>query len=102
MKQIDLQDLYAASAKKNIDMFDKLNSDTLAYLKGYIKEDGTKAVGHGNYETFISDLSQIDFLQKVFTARYNLLEGTHEEKLAYALEGKNKNTFDEIFGKKEK
>ena len=102
MKQIDLQDLYAASAKKNIDMFDKLNSDTLAYLKGYIKEDGTKAVGHGNYETFISDLSQIDFLQKVFTARYNLLEGTHEEKLAYALEGKNKNTFDEIFGKKDK
>ena len=102
MKQLDLQDLYKATAKKNIDMFDKLNSDTLAYLKGYIKEDGTKAVGHGNYETFISDLSQIDFLQKVFTARYNLLEGTHEEKLAYALEGKKKNSFDEIMGITEK
>ena len=61
----------------------ELNSDALAYLKGFTKPpapgqaEGTKVNGHGNYERFISDLAQIDFLEKVFTARYNLLEGTH-------------------------
>ena len=97
MKQLDLQDLYAATAKKNIDMFDKLNSDTLASLKGFRNEtDGTKVVGHGNYERFINELGQLDFLQKVFVARYNLFDGTHEEKLDFAIEGKALNYFEQM------
>ena len=98
MKSIELKDLYTASAKKGLDMFAELNKNALMNLKGFTKPDGTKVASHGSYEIFISDLAQIDFLEKVFTARYNLLEGTHEEKLAYALEGKKENSFDKIMG----
>ena len=98
MKGLDLKDLYTASGKKGLDMFAELNKNALMNLKGFTKPDGTKVASHGSYEIFISDLAKIDFLEKVFTARYNLLEGTHEEKLAYALEGKKKNSLDEIMG----
>ena len=105
---MDITALHKQSGKEGLDMFENLNKDALMYLKGFTKppapgqSEGTKVNGHGNYERFISDLAQIDFLEKVFTARYNLLEGTHEEKLAYALEGKKKNSFDEIMGITEK
>ena len=103
MKGMDLKALYAQTGKKGIDMFDKLNSDTLASLKGFRNEtDGTKVVGHGNYERFIDELGQLDFLEKVFLTRYNLFDGTPEEKLDFALEGKKKNALDAIFGDKDK
>ena len=102
MKGMDLKALYAQTGKKNIDMFDKLNSDTLGYLKGFTKPDGTKVVGHGNYERFIDELGQLDFLQKVFNARFNLFDGTPDDKLKFAIEGKEENYFDKLEREKKK
>jgi len=102
MKGMDLIALQAQTSKKNIDMFDKLNSDTLGYLKGFTKPDGTKVVGHGNYERFIDELGQLDFLQKVFNARFNLFDGTPDDKLKFAIEGKEENYFDKLEREKKK
>jgi hypothetical protein len=98
MKGWDLAALYEKSGKESVAMFDGLNNSAVLYLKGFEK-DGKTIAGHKNYEKFYQELAQIDFLEKVFQTRFNLFDGTPEEKLAYALEGKAKNLIDEIYGK---
>ena len=95
MKGMDLKALYDQTGKESVAMFEKLNLDALMFLKGFDKPDGTKVIGHKNYERFYQELGQIDFLEKVFQTRYNLFDGTPEEKLEYALQGKKGNFFDE-------
>jgi len=99
---MDITALHKQSGKEGLDMFENLNKDALMYLKGFTKppapgqSEGTKVNGHGNYERFIDELGKLDFLQKVFTARYNLFDGTHEEKLDFAIEGKALNYFEQM------
>jgi len=100
MKDMDMKALFENAAKKNINVFDKLNQDALMYFKGFTKDDGTKdgtkVRGHNNHQQFLLDLENLDLLEKIYITRLNL--GGPD----YALEGKKENPLDAIYNKKKK
>tara|TARA_R110002072_G_scaffold2556_1_gene21437 strand:+ start:13713 stop:15425 length:1713 start_codon:yes stop_codon:yes gene_type:complete len=104
MKDIDFKAQMETAAKNNVSMFEQFNNKALFQFKGYFDPKanngkGANVSGHGNYQQFLLELGQLDMLEKVYITRYNLLDGTEAEKLAYALEGKAPNMID-ILGSK--
>ena len=94
-----MKDLFTQANKEKYDIWDKLNKTSLRNLSGYYDpkaNDGKGATirGHNDYGKFLLELEQLDFLQKIFITRYNLMEGTEEEKLNFALEGEVPNPYD--------
>ena len=96
MRDMDMKALFENAAKKNVNVFDKLNNDALMYFKGFTKPDGTEVRGHNNHQQFLLDLENLDLLEKIFNTRNNL------GGIEYALEGKKENPLDLIYGTKKK
>ncbi len=101
MKDYILKDLFTQSAKEGINIWDKLNKTSLANLRGYYDpkaNDGAGASipGHNDYNKFLLELEQLDFLEKIFITRHSL------GGLDYALEGKKENPLDAIYKKNKK
>ena len=101
MKDYDLKAMFTQAGKEGFDLWDKLNKTSLNNLKGYHDpkaNDGKGATipGHNNLDKFLSELEQLDFLQKIFITRHSL------GGLDYALEGKTENPLDAIFNTNKK
>jgi len=96
MKDYDLKALFVQSEKEGTNIWDKLNKTSLMNLQGYYDRKandgkGASIPGHNDYNKFLLELEQLDFLEKIFITRHSL------GGLDYALEGKAKNPLDKIF-----
>ena len=98
MKEYDLKALFTQSAKEGTNIWDKLNKTSLMNLQGYYDPKandgkGANVPGHNDYNKFLLELEQLDFLEKIFITRHSL------GGLDYALEGKTENPLDLIYKK---
>ena len=101
MKEYVLEDMFREAGKSGVDVWAKLNETALANLRGYTDPEandgaGATVAGHNDYNKFLMELEQLDFLEKIFITRFNL------GGMKYALEGKAENPLDAIFGDNKK